>query len=74
VVEIKPCAACGSTENLTIHHVPPIRPDRFVFLCKSCHVLVHKPIFRTIEVCVAEGQFDILPQAVLEPKKEVAGG
>ncbi|MGD8454614.1 MAG: hypothetical protein PVJ57_22605 [Phycisphaerae bacterium] len=73
-VEITPCIACGSTENLTIHHVPPIRPDRFVFLCKSCHLLVHKPIFRTIEVCVAEGHFSILPHAVLGPKEEVPRG
>ena len=73
-VEITPCVACGSTENLTIHHVPPIRPDRFVFLCKSCHVLAHTPIFRTIEVCVAEGHFSIRPQAVLGPQEEVPRG
>lgn len=73
-VEIQPYAACGSTEDLTIHHIPPIRPDRFVFLCKSCHILAHKPVFRTMEVCVADSHLSICPQAVLGPKKEVAHG
>ena len=64
-VELTPCVACGSTQNLTIHHVEPIQPDRFVFLCEECHVLAHKPIFRTMEVCIASGHFSILPEAVV---------
>jgi 5-methylcytosine-specific restriction endonuclease McrA len=72
-VDLTPCVACGSTSDLTIHHVEPIQPDRFVFLCKPCHVLAHKPIFRTMEVCIASGHFSILPEAVLGPK-EVARG
>ena len=72
-VDVTPCLVCGSEENLTIHHVEPIKADRFVFLCEPCHVLAHKPVFRTMEVCVASGHFSILPDAVL-PKKEVAGG
>ena len=73
-VEVTPCVVCGSTQDLTIHHIPPIQPDRFVFLCKSCHILAHKPIFRTVEVCVAEGHFSILPQAALKPKEAVTRG
>ena len=72
-VDLAPCLICGSEENLTIHHVEPIQPDRFVFLCEPYHVLAHKPVFRTMEVCVASGHFSIRPDAVL-PKKEVAGG
>ncbi len=72
-VDLTPCLICESEQNLTIHHVEPIRPDRFVFLCEPCHVLAHKPVFRTMEVCVASGHFSIRPDAVL-PKKEVACG
>ncbi len=72
-IDLTPCVACGSTRDLTIHHVEPIQPDRFVFLCKPCHVLAHKPIFRTMEVCIASGHFSIRPEAVLGPK-EVARG
>jgi hypothetical protein len=56
---------CGSTRNLTIHHVEPIQPDRFVILCEECHVLAHKPIFRTMEVCVASGHFSIRLEAIV---------
>jgi hypothetical protein len=73
-VEVTPCVACGSTENLTIHHVPPIQADRFVFLCKNCHTLVHKPVFRTMEVCVADSHLCISPRAVVTVKKEVGCG
>ncbi len=72
-VDLTPCLVCGSEQNLTIHIVEPIQPDRFVFLCKPCHVLAHKPVHRTMEVCVASGHFSIRPDAVL-PKKEVPGG
>ncbi len=72
-VDLTPCLVCGSEENLTIHHLEPIQPDRFVFLCGPCHVLAHKPVFRTMEVCVASGHFSIRPDAVL-PKKEVPRG
>ena len=64
-VDLTPCIVCGSTQNLTIHHVEPIQPDRFVFLCEECHVLAHKPIFRTMEVCIASGHFSIRPEAVV---------
>ena len=63
-VELTPCVACGSTQNLTIHHVEPIQPGRFVFLCEECHVLAHKPIFRTMQVCIASGHFSIRPEAI----------
>ena len=72
-VGLTPCVACGSTRDLTIHHVAPLQADRFVFLCKACHVLAHKPVFRTMEVCIASGHFSIRPEAILG-SKEVARG
>ncbi len=72
-IDLEPCLVCGSEQNLTIHHVAPIQADRFVFLCEECHILTHKPVFRTMEVCVASGEFSIRPEAVLL-KKEVACG
>ena len=73
-VALTPCVACGSTRDLTIHHVAPLEPDRFVFLCKPCHVLAHKPVFRTMEVCIASGHFSIRPEALAAGRKEVARG
>ena len=72
-IDLAPCLVCGSEQNLTIHHVEPIQPDRFVFLCEECHVLAHKPVFRTIKVCIASGHFSIRPEAIL-PRKEVPRG
>ena len=72
-IELTPCVVCGSEQNLTIHHVEPIQPDRFVFLCEECHVLAHKPVFRTMQVCIASGHFSIRPEAIL-PVKEVPRG
>jgi hypothetical protein len=66
-VDLTPCVACGATGDLTIHHVAPIRPDRFVFLCRSCHDLAHRPVFRTIQVCIAPGHFSIRPEALVRP-------
>ena len=63
-VDLTPCVACGSTHDLTIHHLEPIQPDRFVFLCQPCHLLVHQPIFRTMQVCIASGHFSILPRMI----------
>ena len=45
--------------------VEPIQPGRFVFLCEECHALAHKPIFRTMQVCIASGHFSILPEAIV---------
>ncbi len=67
-IDLEPCLICGSQQNLTIHHVEPIGPDRFVFLCEECHVLAHRPVFRTMEVCIASGHFSIRPEAVLSRK------
>ncbi len=64
-VDLTACMVCGSTRNLTIHHVEPIQPDRFVFLCEECHVLAHRPVFRTMQVCVASGHFSIRPEAIV---------
>jgi hypothetical protein len=65
-VDLSPCVACGSTRNLTIHHVEPIRRDRFVFLCEDCHILAHTPVFRRMQVCVASGHFSIRPEAIVQ--------
>ena len=72
-VDLTPCLVCGSEQNLTIHHVEPMRPDRFVFLCEECHALAHTPVFRTMEVCIASGHFSIRPEAIL-PRTEVCHG
>ncbi len=72
-IDLKPCVVCGSEQDLEIHHVAPIQADRFVFLCRSCHILAHRPVFRTIKVCIASGELSIRPEAVLR-KKEVACG
>jgi hypothetical protein len=64
-VDLSPCVACGSTRNLTIHHVEPIQRDRFVFLCEDCHILAHTPVFRRMQVCVASGHFSIRPEAIV---------
>ena len=72
-IDLTPCLICGSEQNLTIHHVEPIKPDRFVFLCEACHTLAHTPVFRMMKVCVASGHFSVLPEAVL-PKKELPRG
>ncbi|UCC32164.1 MAG: hypothetical protein JSU86_07755, partial [Phycisphaerales bacterium] len=41
-----PCLLCGADENLTIHHLEPMRPGGFVFLCESCHKRAHTPLYR----------------------------
>ena len=68
-----PCLLCGAEENLTIHHLEPMRPDRFVFLCRSCHRLAHTPLYRTIQVPVASGQFSIRPEAAVRRKAVACG-
>ncbi len=60
----QPCLLCGSGENITIHHLEPVRPDRFVFLCRPCQNLAHRRMFRWIRVPVVQGQFSIRPEAV----------
>jgi len=66
-VDLTPCVVCGSTQDLTIHHVEPLQPDRFVFLCERCHLLAHKPVFRSMEVCVASGHFSVRPEVIVRP-------
>ena len=72
-IDLKPCLVCGSEQDLTIHHVEPIKADRFVFLCQACHILAHTPVYRTMEVCIAPGHFSVLPEAVLRRKEVVRG-
>ncbi len=69
----KPCLICGSEENLTIHHFEPMRPDRFVFLCEPCHQRAHRPLYRSVPIPVAEGQFSVRPEAAI-PRGEVCCG
>ncbi len=64
-VDLAPCVVCGSEVDVEIHHIEPIQPDRFVFLCRPCHVLAHRPVFRTMQVCIAPGHFSIRPDAIL---------
>lgn len=37
------CEVCGSKENLTIHHDPPlsktIETEKFITMCRPCHDL-----------------------------------
>ncbi len=65
-----PCLLCGSEEEITIHHVEPMRPDGIVFLCRPCHDRAHQPLFRTFKVAVAHGQFSIRPEAVAPRRGE----
>ncbi len=69
----RPCLLCGSQKSLTIHHTEPMRPDRFVFLCKPCHARAHRPLYRTITVRRAFGQFSVRPEATRQ-RKEVCPG
>ena len=69
----KPCLLCRSRDGLTIHHIEPMRPDRFVFLCQECHNRAHHPLHRTISIPVAQGQFSIRPEAAL-PREGVCCG
>ena len=69
----RPCLACGTRENLTIHHIEPIQHHRFVFLCRPCHIRLHQPLYRQVTVPLAYGQFSIRPEAAI-PRKEVCRG
>ena len=69
-----PCLRCGSRENLTIHHLEPFAPGRFVWLCEPCHRLAHTPVYRTIQVTVARGQFSVRPEAAVRRHGEVRRG
>ena len=68
-----PCLLCGSKEGLTIYHIEPMRPDRFVFLCRTCYNRAHRPLYRTISILLTVGQFSVRPEAVL-PREEVPRG
>ena len=67
----KPCLICGSLEGLTIYHIEPMRPDRFVFLCRECHVRAHRPLYRQISITRPFGQFSIRPEAAVMRKGRV---
>ena len=77
-VKITPCRVCGARENLTIHHIPPMKADRFIFLCSDCHrlfntpcpVLPHPPAGQKFREFPHAGQFYAQPEAV-RPVKAV---
>lgn len=64
----RPCLVCGSKQDLTVHHMEPIRANRFVFLCLPCHVRAHQPLYRKMSVPLAYGQFSIRPEAAVMRK------
>ncbi len=72
-IPLTPCLICGSQEALRMQHIEPMRPDRFVFLCETCHERAHHPLHRTISIPVEEGQFSVRPEAAI-PRKEVRRG
>ena len=69
----RPCLTCGSCESLKIQHIEPMRPDRFVFLCESCHRRANRPLYRAVSVLRFHGQFSVRPEAAL-PREEVCSG
>lgn len=69
----QPCLACGTQQNLTVHHLEPMQYDRFVFLCEPCHFRAHLPLYREKSVPLAFGQFSIRREAAI-PRKEVCCG
>lgn len=66
-----PCLICGSCESLKIQHIEPMRPGRFVFLCKSCHYRANHPLYRTVSVLRYFGQFSVRPEAAVMRKGRV---
>ena len=65
-----PCLVCGSQDGLTIRHLEPMRPDRFFFLCRECHIRARRPLYRRISIPLPHGQFSVRPEAIL-PREEV---
>lgn len=55
ITKPKICAACGATEDIKIHHIIPLSMggtnDYFnlVYLCHSCHVLLHNSIYKGLQ-------------------------
>ncbi len=69
----RPCLLCGSQESLKIHHIEPLRPGRFVFLCGECHDRAHRTLYRQISIPSPFGQFSVRPEAAL-PREDVCLG
>lgn len=38
----QPCTLCGETKNIHRHHEDYNKPLEIVFLCRRCHVAIHK--------------------------------
>ena len=72
-IPLTPCLICGSQEALRMQHIEPMRPDRFVFLCKPCHYRANYPLYRVVSFTRYRGQFSVRPEAVV-PRKEVCCG
>lgn len=43
------CEDCGSTLNIQCHHFDYSKPLEVVWLCRKCHVLLHKNINRRLK-------------------------
>lgn len=41
-IEKTPCAGCGRTDDLEMHHRDYDKPVEVIFLCHTCHSLEHK--------------------------------
>ncbi len=67
----RPCLVCGSQQSLRIHHIEPLRPGRFVFLCGECHIRAHRPLYRQISINRPFGQFSVRPEAAVMRKGRV---
>lgn len=65
------CRNCGSTENLTLHHIIPKAmngsdsPRNLILLCRECHILEHSRAGKA-ESVRREGLSDLRPLAKME--------
>lgn len=41
LIEWHPCAVCGTTKNLEMHHADYNRPLQVKWLCHTCHAALH---------------------------------
>lgn len=54
IKKLKRCQLCGTTENLTVHHIGGSTELGLTCLCRTCHSayerwqqIRHKPVFKT---------------------------
>jgi len=67
------CVFCGSTENLSKHHIIHKRfggsndEENIVIICETCHILLHKLTDLLLNYLVETGQLH--KHKILPPKK-----